>query len=244
MGVRPGLRPVTGPDLARSLRALKLAPGYLLHVGTLEPRKNLEMLMRAYCGLPATVRERHPLVLAGGSGWKCEDVHDFLAREGRAKNVRWLGYVADDRFPALYSGARAMVFPTQYEGFGMPAVEAMACGCAVLASTTGAVAEVVGGRAHLIDPADEGGWRDAMLRACTDGEWLGSLRAGAEAHAARFTWARCAKQTLQAYRKALSRVEFARLTREQRGVAAPVLTSGPQVRSSFTEHISGSPGRS
>jgi alpha-1,3-rhamnosyl/mannosyltransferase len=207
MGVRPGLRPVTGGELARGLAALNLSPGYLLHVGTLEPRKNLEMLVRAYCGLPAAVRERHPLVLAGGRGWKCGELHDFLTREGRAKNVRWLGYVAEEHFAALYSGARALAFPSFYEGFGMPAVEAMACGTAVLASTAGAVAEVAGARACLTDPADEAGWRDAMLRACADGGWLASLREGAEAHAAPFTWRACAEGTLRAYRTALAQPE-------------------------------------
>lgn len=203
MGVRPGLRAARGGALARGLKALDLRPGYLLHVGTLEPRKNLPMLLRAYHALPAAVREKHPLVLAGGPGWKSEAVHDYLRGPARADNVRWLGYVPDARFGALYAGARALVFPTFYEGFGMPTIEMLACGGAVLASTAGAVAETVGRHAHLIDPHDEAGWRDAMLRVCTDDDWQRDLRAGAEDAARPFTWERCADATLAAYRAAL-----------------------------------------
>ena len=117
--------------------------------------------------------------------------------------MRRLGYCPDDALAALYSSARALVFPTLYEGFGMPTIEMMACGGAVLASTADAVAETVGTRAHLLDPHDEAGWRDAMLRICTDDDWLKILKAGAEDVARPFTWERCADETLAAYRKAL-----------------------------------------
>ncbi len=201
MGVRPGLRRLEGAELAAGLAELDLKPGYLLHTGTLEPRKNVLMLMRAYCGLPAAVRERHPLVLVGGWGWNSDTVHDYLRNEASHKGVRWLGYAADRHFAALYSGARALAFPTLYEGFGMPTIEMMACGGAVLASTAGAVAETVGGQAHLLEPHDEAGWRDALLRVCRDDDWWQSLRRGAEQAAARFSWRRCAADTLAAYRR-------------------------------------------
>ncbi len=204
MGVRPGLRPVRGEELSAGLRRLGLEEGYLLHVGTLEPRKNLLLLMRAYCALPAAVRERHPLVLAGGPGWNSGDVHDYLHSHGKPRGVRWLGYVAEEHFAALYSGARALVFPSLYEGFGMPTVEMLACGGAVIASTAGAVAEVARGQAHLVEPGDEAGWRAAMLRACTDLDWCRALRQGAEQAAAPYTWQRCAEETIQAYRLALA----------------------------------------
>jgi glycosyltransferase involved in cell wall biosynthesis len=104
---------------------------------------------------------------------------------------------------ALYSSARALVFPTLYEGFGMPTVEMLACGGAVLASTAGAVAETVGRTAHLIHPHDHDAWRDAMEQVCTDHDWLNALRRGAVEAARPFTWERCAEQTIDAYRKAL-----------------------------------------
>jgi glycosyltransferase involved in cell wall biosynthesis len=206
MGVRPGLRRVAGEQLERGLRELELSEGYLLHVGTLEPRKNARMLIRVYCSLPADLRERCPLVLAGGKGWNSADVHDYLQGEGRHRNVRWLGYVEERLFPSLYSGARALLFPTFYEGFGMPAVEMMACGGAVIASTAEALAEVAhGSAAHLIDARDEDGWRAAMVRACTDEAWLESVSRGSVEHAGRFTWERCAELTLAAYRTTLGR---------------------------------------
>jgi alpha-1,3-rhamnosyl/mannosyltransferase len=88
MGVRPDLRPVAGAELAAGLAELGLAPGYLLHVGTIEPRKNLPLLIRAYAALPAAVRDKHPLVLVGKPGWKCEAVHEYIASEGKDTNVR------------------------------------------------------------------------------------------------------------------------------------------------------------
>jgi alpha-1,3-rhamnosyl/mannosyltransferase len=210
MGVRPGLRPVPPAGYAPVLRRLGLEPGYLLHVGTLEPRKNLGMLVAAYGALPAAVRGRHPLVLVGGRGWNSAELEALLTARGRGWNVRRPGYVPDADLPAVYSAARALVFPTFYEGFGMPTIEMLACGGAVLASTAGAVAETVGGRAHLLDPLDADGWRAAMLRVCTDDDWWRGLRAGGGEVAARFTWERCAEQTLGAYRTVLGRAEPAR----------------------------------
>jgi glycosyltransferase involved in cell wall biosynthesis len=204
MGVRPGLRRPPEAEIRSTLRRMGLTEGYLLHVGTLEPRKNVLMLMRAYCSLPAAVRARCPLVLAGGKGWNSDDAHEYLQGEARHRGVRWLGYVEEARFAALYSGARALLFPTFYEGFGMPTIEMMACGGAVVASCAGAVAETAGPRACLIDPLDADAWRAAMLRAATDDDWIRQLRTGAEAHAARFTWEACAQETLGAYRKVLA----------------------------------------
>ena len=202
-GRRPFLRPLSAEACAPVLRELKLEPGYLLHVGTVEPRKNLALLLAAHAGLPLEVRRHHPLVLVGGRGWQANELESELADRARDGTVRRLGYVPDAALAAVYSSARALVFPTLYEGFGMPTVEMMACGGAVLASTAGAVAETVGGTAHLIDPRDEPGWRDAMLRACTDDHWWQSLRAGAEEAARPFTWGACADATLGAYRRAL-----------------------------------------
>lgn len=209
-GRRPFLRPLSAEQCAPVLRALGLAPGYFLHVGTIEPRKNIGLLLKAHAGLPSELRTKHPLVLAGGGGWRANDLENEVAARAKDGTVRRLGYVPDGSLAALYSSARALVFPTLYEGFGMPTVEMMACGGAVLASTAGAVAETVGGTAHLIDPNDEIGWRDAMLRACTDHDWWHLLRREAEDAARPFTWERCADQTLEAYRKALGEGEAKR----------------------------------
>jgi glycosyltransferase involved in cell wall biosynthesis len=202
-GRRPFLRPLSAAECAPTLLRLGLSPGYLLHVGTVEPRKNIGMLLKAHAGLPPALRQRHPLVLVGGSGWSANDLENELEAHARDGSVRRLGYCADEDLSALYSSARALVFPTLYEGFGMPTVEMLACGGAVLASTASAVAETVGGAAHLIDPHDQDAWRDALLRACTDEHWLNELRVGAVEAARPFTWDRCAAQTLEAYRTVL-----------------------------------------
>ena len=110
-------------------------PRYLLYLGTIEPRKNLMTLLRAYCLLPESVREETPLVLVGGWGWNSADVAAFLQDEARHRGVRYLGYIPDEAMCLLYNAARALVFPSRYEGFGMPPIEMMACSGAVLAST-------------------------------------------------------------------------------------------------------------
>src|SRR5262249_48463556 len=157
-----------------------------------------------YCALPGAVRDRYPLLLVGGWGWKSDDVRAYLHDVASARGVRSLGYVADADVPALYNGARALVFPTRYEGFGMPPIEMMACGGAVLASTAPTCVETMGRHAHLIHPDDEAGWRDALQRVCGDDDWWLSLRAGVEEVARPFTWEQCALDTLAAYRKVLS----------------------------------------
>jgi alpha-1,3-rhamnosyl/mannosyltransferase len=200
MGIRPGLGRQPAGEVQATLARLGLPPRYLLYLGTIEPRKNVLTLLKAYCALPPAVRERHPLLLVGGWGWNAAPVADYLAREGRHRGVRHVGYVPDESVPALYSGARALAFPSFYEGFGLPPLEMMACGGAVLASTAGALVETVGCRAHLLDPRDEDGWRAALLRVATDDDWWRELRRGAEAVARPFTWDRCAADTLAVYR--------------------------------------------
>jgi alpha-1,3-rhamnosyl/mannosyltransferase len=200
LGIRRGMRRLSAPRVTATLKRLGLPSRYLLYVGTLEPRKNLLMLLRAYAGLSAALRERFPLVLAGGWGWKADAIAAWLDREARAHNVHHVGYVAERDLVALYNGARALVYPSLYEGFGLPPVEMLACGGAVLASTAGALVETVGAQAHLIAPEDEDGWRKSMARVLQDDDWWQALRHGAEAAAQAFTWRRCACETWQAYR--------------------------------------------
>jgi len=204
-GVRPGLRPVPPAERAPALRALGLPSSYLLSVGTLEPRKNLRMLMRAYCALPAALRQKCPLVLAGGWGWRTEALAAFYHTTARDRGVRHVGYLPERHLAAVYSGARALAFPSLYEGFGLPPLEMLACGGAVLASAIGPHQEAVGGVAHLLEAADEAGWRDALARAIDDDDWLDSLRAGATRHARAFTWERTASKLLEVYRSLTAR---------------------------------------
>lgn len=199
-GVRSGLRPIGSEAVARTLKSLHLPSRYLLHVGTIEPRKNVLMLLRAYCSLPSLLRERWPLLLVGGWGWGTSAVAAYWREHARHRGVILSGYVADRHLAALYSGARALVYPSLYEGFGLPPLEMMACGGAVLASTAGAVVETAGGQAHLIPAQDVDGWRFAMERVLTDDDWWQSLRRGAVEAAAPYTWDRCAAATLRVFR--------------------------------------------
>ena len=199
-GIRSNLAPLPSAEVKEILRRLDLPPRYLLHVGTIEPRKNLMTLLRAYCSLPEQVRSSWPLLLVGGWGWNSADVANFLDNGARQRGVLYRRYVPEGDLSALYNGARALVFPSLYEGFGLPPVEMLACGGAVLASTAGAVAETVGRQAHLIEPLDLDGWRRAMQRVVVDDDWWRQLRRGAEEVAKPFTWERCAADTLRVYR--------------------------------------------
>jgi alpha-1,3-rhamnosyl/mannosyltransferase len=200
LGVRPDLHPLPAEKVAPAVRHMGLPPQYLLFVGTLEPRKNPLLLMRAYCDLPAAVRERCPLVLAGSWGWNAGEFAAYYQDEARRRGVVHLGYVPDQDLAAIYGAARALVFPSFYEGFGLPPLEMMACGGAVLASTAASVVEVVGRKAHLLAPDDFAGWRDAMRRVIVDDDWHAALRSGVTDLAREFSWQRCARQTLQVYR--------------------------------------------
>lgn len=184
-------------------RKLGLPPRYLLAVGTIEPRKNIGTLLRAFCDLPASVRSACPLVLAGGWGWKSSSEATFFESEARHRGVIHLGYVGDADLPGIYAGAAALLYPSHYEGFGLPPVEMLACGGGVIASTAAAVREVVGGHAVLLDPADLDGWREAMRRVATEPEWLGETRRGGVAHARRFTWPTAAERTFAVYQQVL-----------------------------------------
>jgi glycosyltransferase involved in cell wall biosynthesis len=199
MGIRPGLGPRPAAEVWATLRRLKLPERYLLYLGTIEPRKNVLTLLRAYCALPEIVRSRWPLLLVGGWGWNTESVAEYYHGVAKHRGVQHVGYVADADVPALYTGARALAYPSIYEGFGLPPIEMMACGGAVLAGTAGAIVETVGRKADLIPPRDLDGWRQALLRVATDDDWWRQLRNGVELVAKPFTWEACAADTRRAY---------------------------------------------
>lgn len=202
MGVRDGLAPVADAPLAAGMAAMGLKPGYFLHVGTLEPRKNLVTIAKAWADLSGETKARHPLVLAGGWGWRCDDLRRLI--ESTPGIIR-LGYAPEEHLAALYSGAKALLFPTLYEGFGMPVIEMLACGGGVIASRIPVLEEILGRHAHFVDPLDVEGWRDAMERVARHPEWLDAPRDGAEAHAAKYTWKATAESTRAGYLKALGR---------------------------------------
>ncbi len=203
------------PQAAARVRAvlaeLVLPERFFLYAGTLEPRKNVPGLLAAYAALPGEVRCRHPLVLAGGWGWKSEALREPLAARapGMAgpglpgEQVRVIGYTGDAVLACLYSACTALIWPTLYEGFGLPPLEAMACGAPAIVSNVASLPEVVDDAGVLLDPHDTAGWTDAMLRVANDAAWRAELSAAGLRQAARFSWSRCAAQTAAAYRAAL-----------------------------------------
>jgi alpha-1,3-rhamnosyl/mannosyltransferase len=199
-GVRPVFRPLPAAQVQAILRRRGLPPRYLLYVGTLEPRKNILRLLHAFCALPGHIRQEWPLLLVGDWGWRYAEIAEYLHQEARHRGVIHVGHLDDRYLPAVYCGARALVFPSLYEGFGLPSLEMMACGGAVLASTAGAVVETVGNFVHQLDPHDVEAWRDGMLRVVTDDEWRRDLCQGVRHAVRHFTWEACARQTWHVFR--------------------------------------------
>src|SRR6266849_2221624 len=135
MGIRRGLGPLPQEKVTPVLARLGLPPQYLLYLGTIEPRKNVLRLMQAYCALPQGTRSSWPLLLVGVWGWNTTPTAEYFYNEARHRGVIHLGYVKDRYLAAVYNGARALIYPSLYEGFGLPPLEMMACGGAVITST-------------------------------------------------------------------------------------------------------------
>lgn len=202
-GVDPSLAPVDDPLVIRATRdAHGLPSRYFLYVGTLQPRKNLQRLIRAHRELIDSDPGAPALVLAGQVGWRAEPILAEARRSDSLERVRLLGYVEREHVAALLSGAVAFVFPSLYEGFGMPVVEAMACGCPVMASTTSSLPEVVGDAALLVDPLDVHGMAEGMGRLAREPDLRASLRARGFERVKRFSWERAARETLAVLREA------------------------------------------
>lgn len=176
--------------------------GYVLYTGTIEPRKNLAALLDAYGRLPAEARKNMPLVMAGHRGWQNEAIMERIDRGTREGWVKYLGFVPEDHLPLLFSGARLFVFPSLYEGFGLPVLEALASGVPVVTSTSSTLPEVGGDAALFVDPEDSEGLTAAISQGLYDEDWRQGAIARGHAHAARFSWDRCADATVSAYRAA------------------------------------------
>jgi len=189
-GVEERFRPT--PDPAAPAR-YGLPSRYLLYLGTLQPRKNLERLVQAYGRLPG---DAPPLVLAGAKGWYFQRIAAAIAALGLENRVLLPGYVADADVPALLTGATALLYPSLYEGFGLPALEALACGTPVLAANTSSLPEVVGAAGLLVDPLDVGAIAAAMQRLLADEALRAALSQQGRERAKGFSWDRCARETL------------------------------------------------
>lgn len=196
---------VSNPERVRNvLEELRLPPRFFLFVGTLEPRKNIPCLLESYAALPAPLRERHPLVIVGAWGWNQDALRDRVSHL-IGKTVHIVGYQTDETLAALYSACIALVWPTYYEGFGLPPLEAMACGAAVIASQCSSLPEVVGDAGELVQVDKVPAWTETLRRVAEDTDYRNDLRRRGLARAATFTWQRCAEQTIACYRRAAAR---------------------------------------
>jgi glycosyltransferase involved in cell wall biosynthesis/ubiquinone/menaquinone biosynthesis C-methylase UbiE len=182
-----------------ALERLGIFHNFILFVGSIEPRKNLRTLLQAY----ATYVTRHAgeewLVVAGGKGWLNNDLSQVAAELGIAKRVKFLGYVHEADLRVLYSAAKLFVYPSIYEGFGLPPLEAMACGAPVITSNTSALPEVVGDAALLVDPHNSEALYQAMERVLCNHDLRARMRQQSLARATFFSWERTAEETLAVY---------------------------------------------
>ncbi|XWX03512.1 glycosyltransferase family 1 protein [Aggregatilineales bacterium SYSU G02658] len=188
-----------------AFRAQKGLPDrFWLFVGTIEPRKNLPLLLDAYAALPRT--ERLPLLLGGGRGWGQAEVEAKIAEHGLAGDVRLIGFVPVADLPLWYNAAEVFVYPSVFEGFGLPVLEAMACGTPVLTSNVSSLPEVAQDVGLCLPPHDRAAWVEGLRRAFYDADWREQARARGLQAARRFTWEQTARDTLHSYQKALQAV--------------------------------------
>ncbi len=176
---------------------------YLLYVGTIEPRKNLVRLLEAYALWRSESGEMVKLVIAGGKGWYYDQVFKRAEELDLGDDVIFPGFVPAEDLPLLYSAAQAFLYPSLFEGFGLPVLEAMACGTPTITSTASALPEVAGDAALLVDPGDARAIADAIGAVVEDAALAGRLRYAGPRRAAEYSWSRTAAETVQVYREAL-----------------------------------------
>lgn len=198
-GVGEAYRPRPPAEVAAFRRQQGLPDTFLLHVGTLQPRKNIPLLLEALARLN---RSETPLVLVGGKGWAYDAIFERVAALGLSNRVRFAGYVADEALPLWYNAAAALVMPSLYEGFGLPVVEALACGTPVVAAGASSLPEAGGDVALYHDPRDPDELAARLAQTLDDPAVAARARIAGPAHAARFSWAAAGRETAAVYRRA------------------------------------------
>ena len=205
LGVSPGFAPRCSAELIPALVRWGLEPnGYCLYAGTIEPRKNLDRLLDAYQALPQRTRLRWPLVLCGYQGWQSAALHARIQRASAQGWAKYLGYAAADDLPLLYAGARLFAFPSLYEGFGLPVLEAMASGVPVVCSDSSSLPEVIGDAGATCAAEDVDALTVILCRGIEDEGWRAQARTAGLRRAASFSWRRCAGETSSVYRSVAS----------------------------------------
>ena len=194
-------RPLAQTDSIR--KRLGVEDDFLLFVGTLEPRKNLLTLLKAFEQIAGDSSLRPQLVIAGGEGWLMDEMFAFMKKSAIADRLCLTGYLKDDELCALYSSCKAFIYPSIYEGFGLPPLEAMACGAPVIAGRIPALQEILGNAALLVEPMDVEALAKAIAGLLHDESRRHSLGSAGRQQATKFSWERTARLTLDVYRKLL-----------------------------------------
>ena len=203
-GVSAHFRPIQPEDTVRVCQRHGLPQPFFLYVGTIEPRKNLIRLLEAYSEVKRSLSGSMPkLVMVGKKGWLYGDFDRKLSSLGLEGEVVFPGHLPDADLPAVYSAAAVFVYPSLYEGFGLPPLEAMACGAPVICSNTSSLPEVVGEAAITVNPDDGQALAEAMRRVLGDNRVKAELGAKGRERASRFTWRKTAEATLDLYRSVL-----------------------------------------
>lgn len=202
LGVGAGFHPVASTKCAAVLKrhGLPLA-GYGLTISSLEPRKRIDRLLRAWRELPRPTRDRFPLVVAGAAGWNNDSLREEIDRAAAEGWVLPLGFVSESDLPAVYSGATLFVYPSIYEGFGLPPLEAMACGTPTIVAAGSCLVEVTKGAAMIAEPDDLEGFSESLQRGLEDNQWRNEAISAGIQVAAGYTWDECVDQTVAVYQR-------------------------------------------
>lgn len=200
LGIAEHFRPMPKGNRDPVLAALGLpTTGYGLSISTLEPRKRIAELLAAWERLPVVLRQTTPLVIAGAAGWRNAALHETIARGAAEGWVIPLGFVAEEHLPALYSGASLFVYPSRYEGFGLPPLEAMACGVPVIVANASCLPEVTRGAAMLVEPDDLVAFGESIAMGLEDHAWRNAAKVRGVEVSSGYGWDVCAQATFSVY---------------------------------------------
>ena len=202
LGTRPSIKNVRSAKRKKAiLNRFQLSDGFWLSVGTIEPRKNYKSLIDAY----GELNDHRPLVIAGGRGWLESDLVEKVRHLGMQDRVRFLGYISDQELSVLYSSCLAFIYPSHYEGFGLPVLEAMSCSAAVITSNTSSLPEVGGDAVLYVTPSSRDSLFRAMKLVTSNSKLIRDLRMKSRKRAKEFSWADAAKKTLEVYEETVRR---------------------------------------
>lgn len=202
LGVDDKYSPRTEEDCLSVLKNIGISyKKFILSVGTIEPRKNIKTVLSTYCILPTKIQEEYPLVIIGMKGWLETDNMRSIRNLAKSKKIIFLDYINDAKLAILFSSAKLLFYPSLYEGFGLPVLEAMASGTSVVTSNISSIPEVIGSDAILHDPLDDDQFAQSIQRLILDHEYRKNYEEKLILRSKKFSWKKCATQTINLYKK-------------------------------------------